>query len=1076
MNNDKHNLLKGKENQITWQIQQTPSALILTITAHYSERPILHWGVAWKKWDDWNTPPVVIHPPGTKEVKDGKAAQTPMIETAEDNQYHITITIPNDLNIKQLYFVLYFPHNHQWENNHGRDYIITLLSPELFTLILQQKHPEIQSLLYLIFNQENRKSWEMGMRLEFIQQMLTQFQINESILSLLDIYLQYASQGHLPWRRYYDRQTYILAPKIEGTALKISKMLTNYPKFLSFWRQMLKSLPSSGRNLKDIGMAIRLKILECKDHQNWIIYDQFVSEFHQKLHNASGPEDIAITGAYLAFLDSNGDVNKFLKKLLEAGLAKKEKKNGSEVIISLLDQYGDYRSIHHLPSYHAEKAPPARRVFQELLNLLEGFFGGVGLEEAIQRTRPIIDSSLQHKLDNFLYQKNEIAAVFSTSKGLVLLENIHSLLSIVHKQLLTGHNSILLLHLDLVLEDYAKAQTNTLLNALLTPNQPPRVSDDQLFLLKILLDYLLLNTSSDQELPSIQQELEEWTKRGDHNNDWCLQGKAILDHLQRITQQQTHTWMSLYQPKAETLGRLLEIEPQAWQNFGEEHLRNSWLFLISRLITFMQKTFRQIAGWSTTEILVTGAVKGIILKLKEISSISTFQTQKPIIALLEHLQGDEDIPQAIVGIISKVSRDRMSHFGIRAREQGVVWVYLEDETDYQKITKYEGQQVKIVATEDRFEYSPIQEPSLMTTKEEKREEITIPKVRLTDSFTVLTPNQYELLTVGPKAHNLRLLQERITNHALIPDSIAIPFGTFELILKDNPGIMKKYQRLVATQKQEDEQMRRQEVDIMAMKESKGLIDTFKKKEGSILSERLKALRSFIESIPIPEDFLLFLKKSIQKRLGDVPLITRSSSNAEDIEGYSGAGLYESFYGVTLDNLSSFLKKVWASKWTERATSNRLASNIDHEDVYLSVIIQQLISTDYAFVVHTCNPINWDRNQIYIELVQGLGESLVSGTEGHGYSFIYDKSLEKANRVGYANKGYRLLVEADGAIKKTVTNYSQDIWAKEETRWEPLIRQIAEVSMVIETAWNNQPQDIEGAIKAGQIFIVQARPQ
>jgi len=147
---------------------------------------------------------------------------------------------------------------------------------------------------------------------------------------------------------------------------------------------------------------------------------------------------------------------------------------------------------------------------------------------------------------------------------------------------------------------------------------------------------------------------------------------------------------------------------------------------------------------------VSGKVQGILTSQKDLASLSHLPITKPCILLLEHLQGDEDIPQGVVGIISLISRDRMSHFGIRAREQGV------------ELKSYEEKWVELLANEEHFTCIPIEGPDpLFLIKQKERRKIQLPKVNPADSFTLLSPNQYSLSTVGPKAYQLRLLDERL---------------------------------------------------------------------------------------------------------------------------------------------------------------------------------------------------------------------------------------------------------------------------------------------------------------------------
>ncbi len=1053
-------LLKGEENDIFWEIEQQKSNLIVNITAHRPEIPLFHWGVEKKNSDLWNIPPRAIWPSKTRDMHDGQAVQTPLAKNG-NNQFSVSITIPQDMRIPGIYFVLYFPHNQQWDNNNHQDYFISFKPQPPVPKYFSPNNQNLGEILAKIIDWENRKHWEMGMRLEFIRKLFTSYPPDESILTLIEVYLQYAAQGHLPWRKNYDRQTYILAPKIQEFSLNLSQQIASYPQFYTFWRRMLKALPSSGRNLHDLGLAIRVRILECKDHRNRHIYDSFMYEFHQKLHNASGPEDVAIAEAYLAFLDSGGDLNQFYQVLLKAGLAKREKRGNREIIISLLDQYGDSRAIHSLPSYDETKAENTQKVVHGLLDLLNKFYGGMEIEEWIEKIWSGNNISFQKQLQDVITKKKVQEERFSFSGSLDILKHLSDMRNQVYQHILSASGDEIrdFVLFDLTLENYAIALTNALLNVLMDQKKSSDILSKNLALVQILLSHLHLSGFGSVEIPALQRQLQQWREKRTDQFDWCLEGKAILDHLNRIIQHQVMDYVSLYQPKAEALGCALKIEERVRQTFSEENVRAGWLFLLSRLIVYTQGILRRKAGWPATEVLVSGKVQGILTSQKDLASLSHLPITKPCILLLEHLQGDEDIPQGVVGIISLISRDRMSHFGIRAREQGVVWIYIEEELEYQKLKSYKEKWVELLANEEHFICIPIEGPDpLFLIKQKERRKIQLPKVNPADSFTLLCPNQYSFSTVGPKAYQLRLLDERLSGKIQVPASLCIPFGVFDLVLRNNPNKAKDYQTLIT--------------ELTEIIE----ISKLEKISGNDLSNTLKDLRQLIESFDIKEDYLFILQETIQKRLGKMLFILRSSSNAEDLEGYSGAGLYESYAGVPPAKVPRFLKKVWASKWTERAVRNRFKANISHEFVYLAVLVQQLIPADYAFVVHTHNPLNQNQNEVYIEAVQGLGESLVSGSEGQGYRFIYDRFSNQIKRVGYANKGYQWLVQANGMVEKVLTDYSEDILAAEKNRWESLILQIARSSLLIESAWGNKPQDIEGVIKGKEIYIVQTRPQ
>lgn len=84
-------------------------------------------------------------------------------------------------------------------------------------------------------------------------------------------------------------------------------------------------------------------------------------------------------------------------------------------------------------------------------------------------------------------------------------------------------------------------------------------------------------------------------------------------------------------------------------------------------------------------------------------------------------------------------------------------------------------------------------------------------------------------------------------------------------------------------------------------------------------------------------------------------------------------------------------QVWASKWNERAYLSCRKARINHDDLSMAVLCQQVIRADYAYVIHTTNPSSGDPNEIYAEVVRGLGETLVGAYSGRALSFAATKS-------------------------------------------------------------------------------------
>ena len=72
---------------------------------------------------------------------------------------------------------------------------------------------------------------------------------------------------------------------------------------------------------------------------------------------------------------------------------------------------------------------------------------------------------------------------------------------------------------------------------------------------------------------------------------------------------------------------------------------------------------------------------------------------------------------------------------------------------------------------------------------------------------------------------------------------------------------------------------------------------------------------------------------------------------------------------------SFIQ-VWASKWNERAYFSTRKVKLDHDYLCMAVLVQEILSADYAFVIHTTNPSSGDSSEIYAEVLYCFVESNV----------------------------------------------------------------------------------------------------
>lgn len=90
------------------------------------------------------------------------------------------------------------------------------------------------------------------------------------------------------------------------------------------------------------------------------------------------------------------------------------------------------------------------------------------------------------------------------------------------------------------------------------------------------------------------------------------------------------------------------------------------------------------------------------------------------------------------------------------------------------------------------------------------------------------------------------------------------------------------------------------------------------------------------------------------------------------------------FGIPADQFGQAwvtIKKVWASKFNERAFLATKKLGVNLNQIYMAVLVQRVIPAEYAYVIHTTNPTNSNDDEVYVEACVGLGEALVSDMPG-----------------------------------------------------------------------------------------------
>jgi phosphoenolpyruvate synthase/pyruvate phosphate dikinase len=162
--------------------------------------------------------------------------------------------------------------------------------------------------------------------------------------------------------------------------------------------------------------------------------------------------------------------------------------------------------------------------------------------------------------------------------------------------------------------------------------------------------------------------------------------------------------------------------------------------------------------------------------------------------------------------------------------------------------------------------------------------------------------------------------------------------------------------------------------------------------------------------PVPKDLLTALVARIKQVLPPGKVRFRSSTNAEDLPGFNGAGLYRSTRVNPDDeaDLTRGLREVWASTWLWAAFEEREYYRIDARTVGMAMLVQESIDDDYAIgVAITGNPFS-QGNPGYFINVQ-LSNGSVTGARGNEipeqvlvYTYETGEGMERLSKSSRAN--------------------------------------------------------------------------
>ena len=296
---------------------------------------------------------------------------------------------------------------------------------------------------------------------------------------------------------------------------------------------------------------------------------------------------------------------------------------------------------------------------------------------------------------------------------------------------------------------------------------------------------------------------------------------------------------------------------------------------------------------------------------------------------------------------------------------------------------------------------------------------------------------------GAKAANLGALQAAKIAGTRVPDGFCIPFSHYERFMRAN-GLDERLERL--------------------------------QREPGFQSDpqaRLKALaqlRAEMLQWPVDASDAAQWQARWQSQLNGQGVFVRSSSNSEDLPGFSGAGLYTTVPNVKTEAaLTQAVKTVWASVFNPEAWEARSAAGFDAGAVSMAVFVQQAVDATSAGVMITRDPFDAGHRHItYISAKRGIGIRVVEGrriAEQVTYS-SWSKAIQVISRSG---DDTALQLSAGGGVKEVPVEAGRTVLT------DALVLRLARVADAVKRQFKGVDQDIEWAVVGDEIVLLQARP-
>jgi len=321
----------------------------------------------------------------------------------------------------------------------------------------------------------------------------------------------------------------------------------------------------------------------------------------------------------------------------------------------------------------------------------------------------------------------------------------------------------------------------------------------------------------------------------------------------------------------------------------------------------------------TYQCMNPGEAYGTLVRAKS-DTVATGSFGHQDIVLTDGIPNDLPV---VGGIVTSAFQTPLSHINVLSTNRGTPNMALRDAWNDPRLRSMEGTLVHLTAGLDGYHLEPASAQEVQNFLASKKMPIA-PQLPLDDTSAGLvllaSLDHAAFSRVGAKASNfgeLARLAQASNGLWKVPEGgFAIPFSAYREHLRRG-GIVRIVDSL--------------------LKDTTFLTNT------SVRRAALAGLQERILATAVDPSLIATVTEAIRSNGQYTRMRFRSSTNAEDLADFNGAGLYSSYTGDLSDPskpIDDAIRKVWASLWNFRAFEERQYYGIDHKRVCMGILIHR----------------------------------------------------------------------------------------------------------------------------------------